>query len=196
MADRSEITGIVLCGGRSSRMGTDKGLCLLRGRPLIEHAIDLLRPFCSAIILSAPHDAYSKFECRVVPDVYPGIGPLGGLYSSLCASVTNFNLVIACDMPMVPAGLISMLMNQVEDYDAVVPCYNGRIEPLCAFYNKKLSEAFDHSVRNKKYKLQEIIQGLNVKLIDVEPGMPFYHDNIFMNVNSMDQLWAIEKNLK
>ena len=192
MVDPSEITGIVLCGGRSSRMGAEKGLCLLWGRPLIENAIELIRPFCSDIIIGANHDDYRQFGYRVVPDVYPGIGPLGGLYSSLCASITGVNLVIACDMPMVPSGLISMIIKQVEDYDAVVPQYKGRAEPLCACYKKSLTDAFDQCIRQKKFKLQEILPGLRVNLIDIVPGMPFYRDNIFANVNSMDQLKAME----
>lgn len=196
MMDTGEITGIVLCGGRSSRMGREKGLCLLQGKPLVAYAIELIQPFCNTIILSAHHDAYKRLDYRIVSDMYPGIGPLGGLYSSLSASGTSSNLVIACDMPLVPPGLISEMINQAEGYDAVVPRYQGRAEPLCACYKKKLTEVFEESIRQKKYGLQEIISGMQVHMIDIVPAMPFYRDDIFLNVNSMDQLKAIENKLR
>ncbi len=100
---KEEVTGIILSGGKSSRLGEEKGLALFNGKPLIQYAIDILKPVCDKIIISANNqlDEYAKFGFEIVEDQVKGIGPMAGLIAGLNKSVTRYNFVLSCDTPFV-----------------------------------------------------------------------------------------------
>ena len=97
---QNKVTGIILSGGASRRMGQDKGLTLYRNKELIQYSIELLTPLCSQIIISSNDPTnYSKFGKQIVPDIIKGVGPIGGIFSSLKFTSTSGNLILSCDMP-------------------------------------------------------------------------------------------------
>jgi molybdopterin-guanine dinucleotide biosynthesis protein A len=194
--DSKNITGIVLSGGQSSRMGRDKGLCLLHGKPLAGYVINVIRPFCDSLIISANNRDYDDFGYRVVPDLITGIGPAGGIYSSLAASMTEHNLVISCDMPLVSPGLISFILDQSDGFEAVIPVFNGHPEPLCAYYRQHVYKTFSASIEKGMLKIQDIIKGLNVRMIDIVPELDFYRPDLFINLNSLTELQALEEKIR
>ena len=144
------ISGIILSGGQSSRMGKEKGLCLLNGKPLIEYSFDLLKKFCSSIIISSNSNDYEYLGCQIVKDEIQGIGPAGGICSCLRASVNDENFIMSCDMPMLTDDLIRFLLSQKKDFDALIPLFNGFPEPLCAFYHKSCIPVFKKSIEKRK----------------------------------------------
>ena len=103
-------TGILLAGGSSSRMGTDKGMVEFQGKKLAEYALDLLSRFCDEIIISTGNPEYAGFGFRIIPDQLPGKGPLSGLAATLPLSSNEWNLVLGCDMPYTNSALFEFLL--------------------------------------------------------------------------------------
>jgi molybdenum cofactor guanylyltransferase len=177
------ITGVVMAGGNSSRMGTDKGLLHYRGKPLIQYAIDALKPQCSEIIISTQNQEYSQFGLPLVHDEIPDCGPIGGIYSVLKTSLTDYILVLACDMPFVSSETIQILMSEVEDFDCVVPRVNGMFEPLCGVYSKLLIKKIEERLKTGHYSLYGLIVESNCRFVDFKEDIPD-----FRNFNTSNDL--------
>jgi molybdopterin-guanine dinucleotide biosynthesis protein A len=142
------MTGIVLAGGESRRMGKDKAFLKLGGVPLIEHVLRVLRGVFSRIIIvtNAPA-AYVSYDAVVVVDAIDKRGPLTGIYSGLLHSTDEYNFVAACDMPFLNPDLITYMTGLVNGYEIVVPMIAGRVEPLHAIYSKKLLPIIEKRLR-------------------------------------------------
>jgi len=191
-----KVTGIVLTGGLSSRMGKEKGFCLLNDKPLVEYAIDLLQKECSSVMIGSNNDLYRKFGFRVIEDEIKGIGPIGGIYSCLKSSQTDDNFILSCDMPMVRGELIRHLLSYRAQYEAIVPIHLGHPEPLCAFYRKDIVPMLERQIMNGNYKLQDVLKALNTKYLDIGPDLEFYHHKLFANINTEVDLNRMEDELK
>jgi molybdenum cofactor guanylyltransferase len=137
---REQATAIVLAGGQSRRMGQDKALLPLEGRPLLEHVVDRLRPLFPEILVSAGQtDREPLPGVRVIPDEAPGHGPLMGIASALAASSHALNFVVACDMPEIDERLVRRLLAAARGHDGAVPLdREGRFEPLFAVYDRRV----------------------------------------------------------
>lgn len=137
---REKATAIVLTGGGSRRMGRDKALLPVDGRPMLEHVVDRLRPLFDEIIVSSGQTVREPMPgVRIVQDESPGQGPLMGIASALAASRHDRNFVVACDMPDIDQRLVRRLLAAVDGHDGVVPVDSeGRFEPLCAVYSKRV----------------------------------------------------------
>lgn len=192
-----EVTGIILAGGKSTRMGADKGLELLAGKPLITYAIQALAPHCQNIIISTGSDAYSHFGFQVVADEFPGIGPMGGVYSSLNKSKTLHNLVLSCDLPFVSSELLAFILKQSVGFETAVPWYeNNYYEPLCGYYSKQITDTLFAFIECKNYKLPDVFEKIRINKLRIDSNLPFFHDRLFMNVNSKEELAAARKILQ
>ena len=129
----------VLAGGQSTRMGRDKALLEFRGRPLIERALANLRilGFSPAIAGNRPDLAgYAS----IIPDNYPGSGPLAGIEAALAASNDDLNLFLAVDLPLLPIEYLQWMAARALETSALatIPRVQGRPQPLCAVYHKAL----------------------------------------------------------
>lgn len=133
------MNAFVLAGGASSRMGRDKALLELHGQPLIEHALHKFRAlgFKPCIVGSRPDLA--SFA-PVVADNFPGSGPLGGIEAALAASSADLNLILAVDLPLLPASFLQWMAHRSALTHALVtlPLLQGRPQPLCAVYSRAL----------------------------------------------------------
>ncbi|MBZ4674465.1 MAG: molybdenum cofactor guanylyltransferase, partial [Dysgonamonadaceae bacterium] len=133
--NRKDISGFILTGGKSSRMGTDKGMLLFDRKPLVLYALETLDEVAEQTMISANDSAYDQFSRPVVKDVFRDIGPMGGIYSCLRQSVTEFNIFLSCDTPFVPSALFVLLLQHIGNSSCALPVHDGnRIEPLCAIY--------------------------------------------------------------
>ena len=137
---RREATAVVLAGGASRRMGCDKALLDLDGRPLIERLVRQLEPHFDEVIVSAERpDKYAFLGCRVIGDEQPGQGPLMGIASALAASRHDRNVFVPCDVPDLSLELVRRLFRESRDVDAVLPVIpDGRREPLVALYRQAM----------------------------------------------------------
>lgn len=178
-----EVTGVIMAGGKSSRMGTDKGLLLYQGKPLSQYAVDVLKPFCTEILISTQNEEYARFGLPLVPDEIPGCGPIGGIYSALKASKTSFLLILGCDMPRISSHTIEKLLSHIGNYDCVIPLVASKPEPLCAVYSKKLLNRIACNIKKGEFALYRLIKNSNTFFVDFENNL-----SEFTNINTPDEL--------
>jgi molybdopterin-guanine dinucleotide biosynthesis protein A len=160
------MTGIVLAGGESRRMGRDKAFLPLEGTPLIEHVLRALRAvFPRVIIVTNNPAAYASFKAVVVADAIDKPGPLTGIYSGLLHSTDEHNFVVACDMPFLNPGLVSYMAGLADGHDIVVPAVAGRFEPLHAIYSKGLLLLIEKSLQRDALQIQGIFSEARVRFV-------------------------------
>jgi len=188
-----QITGIVLSGGKSSRMGKEKGLCILNNKPLVEYSVEILKQVCDKILISTNFDLYNYLQLPVIKDEIKGIGPIGGLYSCLKKSETADNFVLSCDMPLISVDLINYIIKNKNNYQVVIPVFGEYSEPLCAYFRKDAEIILKKSIEDKDYKIQNSIKKLEFKFIKIDSTLEFYHQKLFANVNTQDDLMEIEE---
>ncbi len=183
-------TGIILAGGKSIRMGTNKALLNFQGKPLIEYTLNLLTDVCENIIISANDPmVYSFLKNPVTPDEKKGLGPIGGIYTCLKNSSSSKNFVFACDMPFVTGELIKYLLNYKSKADFIVPSLNGeKVEPLCAVYNKSVYNALKTMIDENNLKMQNLRFYCKTEIIHINKKMNFYHGKLFHNINTKQDL--------
>jgi molybdenum cofactor guanylyltransferase len=188
----TRITGIILAGGKSSRMGTDKSLIEFKGKPLIQHAIDSIKPLCDQVIISSNHNRYGFTGCESWPDSMEGNAPMIGIYSCLDRSSSEVNIVHTCDMPLLSTQFFQYLIRYVPNFDVVVPLHhNALIEPLCGIYRKNVTGMMELYIRKKNFRLHEFISNSKHCKIEIHEAMEFYREGMFSNINTMDDLARI-----
>lgn len=193
----SSITGIVLAGGKSRRMGKEKGLIELNGKQLIQYAIEALEPICKTILISTNSHLYDFLPYQKIADEFPNSGPMGGIYSCLKASKTNQNLVLSCDMPFVKSQLLEDLILNSQDYDIAVPWHGEqRFEPMCAFYHKNLESVFYNFIQQKNYKIPDTFEQVKTNKYMISQDLPYFSKDLFININSQEDLSLLQGKLK
>ncbi len=131
------MTALVLAGGRSRRLGTDKASLDWGGRTLLAATVEKMAAISDdVIIVGNVGQAHTYPGTRLVRDVYPGKGSLGGIYSGLLVARDFHSFVVACDMPFLNPGLLSYMAGLASGYDVVIPRLGGHVEPLHAIYSK------------------------------------------------------------
>lgn len=146
-----DISGFVLAGGKSTRMGRDKAAISLDGRTLLEHALGTLRQVCNDVrILGSPH-LYGSCGAEVVEDIFPGCGPLGGIHAALSHTRTRFNLIIAVDTPFLSVEFLRFMMDHAVASAAVVttPEIAGYRQPLCSVYSRNFLPIAEKALRSE-----------------------------------------------
>lgn len=133
------VTVAIQAGGQSSRMGRDKALVPLGGKPLIAHLLARVEGLGDEILITTNRpEAYARFGARMASDPVPGAGALEGLHTALTAAKGDQVLLLACDMPFVSRPLLEYMLDLADDADIVVPRREGRFEPLHALYKRSL----------------------------------------------------------
>ncbi len=184
MESRSR-AGFVLAGGRSSRMGRDKALLVLDGGTLLERIAGEVRRAAGSVTVIGQPARYGLLGLPCVADLVEGCGPLGGLYTALSTTTATWNLVVACDMPRVDAGLFAMLFDAAGNCGrlALVPTTGGGFQPLCAVYHRDLLPAVSAAVAKKSLKMHDFVSTID--------AYPFHAPDptVFSNVNTPEE-WA------
>ena len=147
------VTGFVLAGGKSSRMGQDKAFLEFGGRTLLTHALELAKAATGNACIVSSKEKFAAFG-QVEEDIFPGHGPLGGIHTALTSSRTDLNLILAVDMPFLQSEFLNYLVAQARDCTAavVVPSTERGLQPLCAVYRRDFAEVAERSLvagRNK-----------------------------------------------
>jgi molybdopterin-guanine dinucleotide biosynthesis protein A len=190
-----DISAFILAGGKSSRMGTDKGLLPFRGKPMVQHVIGVLQQHFRSVSIISNASGYTKFGLPVVNDMLKDKGPLGGIYTGLEQSRTEWNFFCACDMPFLDLSVLEMMTAFPYSTDAVVAKYYHHMEPLCACYNKSCLPVILEMNAAGNYKLHDLLSNLQVKAIDFS-GVFESAFNPFRNLNTMEEvnLFAKDEN--
>ncbi len=130
------LSGIVLAGGQSRRMGRDKAFMTFQGRSLIERTLDVLARLCQELIIVADRTERYAHLARTVPDVFKGRGTLGGIHAGLAVMIHDLAIVVACDMPFLNLQALDYMVGLAPGCDVVVPHVAGYYEPLHAVYRR------------------------------------------------------------
>jgi len=181
------MTGIILAGGKSSRMGTNKAFLDFDGARLIERTNGVLNDLFSEIIIVTNDPlSYTHFSSAlIVTDIYKNKGALGGIYTGLFFASEKHAFVTACDMPFVNKDLIAYLAGRADDYDIVVPQSPGGLQPLHAVYSKKCMAPIKKNLEADKLKVTGFYKGLRVLTVTEEILQPFNQDGqTFLNINT------------
>ena len=190
MTDNLSISGFILAGGKSSRMGTDKALLMFQGKPLLEHMISLIKPLCDKVAISGQNSDYSSLGIELVPDLYSDCGPISGIYSVLKYSVSDWNLLVSVDVPFVNDELFHVLISKIGDYDCVIPKHISGVEPLIALYNRRTSPVIEEMITTGDYRLTNLLSKLSTSYVDCNELIK-KHPRLFMNINRMEDYQSI-----
>ena len=186
MKGRTEqITAIILAGGKSSRMGSEKGLIPYQGSPFVRHIISAVEPLADHILIVTDNPAYNEFGFERIEDRFKERGPLSGLYSGLEASSTAYNIVLSCDIPLITSELLRKLLDgKKEEADIVHLKVSGKVMPLIALYHKRCSATCEFLLNKNERRLLALRDHHTV--IDIEiPDELTYQG---MNINTKDEL--------
>ncbi len=182
----SDITGVILAGGQSSRFGSNKALALLRGKPLIQHIADTIGPVFEDILLvtNSPEE-YGFLNIQMIQDVYQDMGPLAGIHAALKHTGKQWIFVVGCDMPLVTPGIITFLCGLAHgDHDAVIPWLKTGAEPLCGLYRKTDLNRMELQLKNNKPQLHELLGNISVRKVKEEEIQAIAGSlKIFANIN-------------
>lgn len=178
---------IILSGGKSSRMGTNKALLKINEKPTIERITDTLNVSFNDIILVTNHpEDYQFLGVKMVSDQYPGQGPLAGIHAGLLSSPCELNFVVACDMPFVSVDLAEILVKKCGDYDAVIPVINGVQHPLFAVFQKRVTDVVAQSIEAGRLRMKHLLDSLNVRYVtekDLQACSSIDIERVFFNMN-------------
>jgi molybdopterin-guanine dinucleotide biosynthesis protein A len=194
-----DISCIVLAGGKSIRFGHDKVLEKLGDTSLLEKVISRTDPISkNIIIVTAKERAFAQFannpKIRVVSDIVPGSGSLGGIYTGLVESKTFYNLVVAADMPFLNESLLRYMKKVAEGYDLTLPHVNNWYEPLHAIYSKNCLKPAKSMLDQGKKVIIELFEYVKVRYVEAEEIDRFDPQHLsFFNINTKED---IERALK
>ena len=163
------ITGFIIAGGKSSRMGTEKALLSIHGKTLIDHAIAQAHSICQDILIVGPKETFSAYG-RIVTDVFKHCGPLGGVHAALGRTQTDLNLMIAVDTPFISKAFLVYLAEEAARNQALVtvPRTRSGLQPLCAIYRKDFLPVAEKALREERLKLDALFHPATTHVIDLE----------------------------
>jgi molybdopterin-guanine dinucleotide biosynthesis protein A len=173
MGKSIEVSGVIMAGGASQRLGRNKALERIGGKALIERVIDSLVPLTTEVlvVVGRPEEAAALRlppSVRIESDRYPGRGSLGGIFTGVDASAEPWSLVVACDMPFLNRELLRHLMEQSTNVGAVIPRLGGQIEPLHALYSKACLAPMERMVRAGDLKIAPLFEAVRVRYVGEE----------------------------
>lgn len=174
----NKLTGIVLAGGLSTRMGQDKGLLQYKGRTLVEYSIEVMKTLCSEIIISSNNSDYKHFGYQLVSDIHQQTGPIGGLYAALSESKTDDTIICPCDMPYITGNIIKQILNEKSHNMAVVAkSKTEKIYPTLGYYNKSCLPIILQQIEQGNYKMQWLLKKLNAQSVVIDDAKSLLNFN-------------------
>lgn len=190
-------TAVILCGGKSSRMGFDKCKIRIKDRLLIEIIAEKLEEiFQEVIFISNDRKRFQDIKYKVYEDIIPNSGPIGAIYSALKYASSEHVFVTACDMPFVNLDLIKYMMEliELENVEGVVSHKGEYVEPLYSFYSKSMIERIENQIKDQNYKLIGIINNSKIHYIKESDVRKYSEDlDVFTNLNYQKDLTALAK---
>ncbi len=200
MADHAEsvgidaVSGIILAGGLSRRLGRDKAVEPIEGQPLIRRVIERIQSLTAEIVVVVADAARGEAlplqdDERVAVDLYPGGGSLGGIFSGLSAADCQWGLVVACDMPFLNRQLFEHMLELREGWDAVVPMPGDFPEPTHALYSRVCLPYIEAKLKANDLKISGFFDDVRVRYVDEDEVRRFDPElHSFFNVNSPEDL--------
>lgn len=196
-----KMDGLILAGGKSSRMGgTHKGNLLLGTETFTGRMVNELRKEAEEVWISYGEMMHESYEgCRIVRDEYPGCGPIGGLQAGLRACTGEAVMAAACDMPFLKIELFRYLekcleeeeKKQGEALDGVVPVLEGRINPLAAIYKKSAGDVLERQIQEEDYRIRGALRKMKILYVNLDGDKEL--GKMLQNINTLSEYQKICK---
>ena len=190
MIIRTSISGFVLAGGKSRRMGTDKALLMFQGKTLLQHMICLIEPLCDTVFISGQNSDYTSCDVEMIPDLYSGCGPVAGIFSALKYSTSDWNLLVSVDVPFVSDELFYLLISNIDESDCIIPKHISGVEPLIGLYHQRTLPVIEEMIKSGDYRLTNLLSKLNTRYVDCNQLIEKY-PRLFININRMEDYQSI-----
>lgn len=183
-----DVTGVLLAGGKSRRMGEDKRYLVVGEQTLLDRGLAVLRSiFREVLVVIAQDSPPLDVEAHVVRDLLPECGSLGGLYTGLTQATTPYIFVSACDMPFLDPAVIAQFTSRRATADIVMAKLRGQLHPMHALYGKQCLPVVEQMIRAHQLKIQEIVSNASLRvryvteadLLTIDPS-----GRSFQNVNT------------
>jgi len=177
------IEAFVLAGGKSSRMGEDKGLMLLGEKPMIAYVLDTVSKLNLPVKIIANSEKYKELGFEVVKDIVPGMGPMGGLYTAFHYNCRPYIFLLSCDSPFITLLAAERLLNKSEKKPVTTAEVMTKINPLFAVYHHSLQQKIGSCMANNQLKMKDMILSVNSKQVNMDDLLatePF----LFFNINN------------
>lgn len=190
MIKSGDVCGLILAGGQSARMGSDKALLRIDGQPLLQRLSELLFELTDEVVVSANESSgYSFLGLPVVMDTFAGQGPLAGLHAAMHYSPRELFLVLACDMPAIRSVTLKKLIHQGECWDAVVPVTSdARVHPLCALYRRTCLPLIEHRLAAGENRVTAFVRDASLRVRWLDSTTGGFEDADLINLNSLNDL--------
>lgn len=177
-----KLTAIILAGGKSTRMGRDKGLVLYRGKRMVEHVVAACTELTSEILISTNNPDYRFLGYNLIDDNYQDTGPIGGIQATLSASETDDNIFCPCDMPGIQPAIFKKILDKKKEFQAVVATdSSGKIYPVLGYYNKSVLPAIENQIEKGDFKVLHLLKELNAQKV-------VFPDDVLKNINYPEDL--------
>lgn len=179
-------TGFVLVGGKSSRMGRDKALLPWNGTTLAQHMAKVVAEAAGSAALIGDSAHYRSLGYPVFPDRFPGHGPISGIATALAISPAEWSLITACDMPILTAGTLRLLLDEtaVTDRKCIIPLGPTGPEPSCAVYHRECLPALEAAISEARFRMRDVVTELDARYVaGIDP-------HCFANLNTPEDFEA------
>jgi len=190
--DTASLTGFVLAGGASSRMGEDKAMLRLGERTLLERALDVLAQAAASTVVVGPAAKYEQFG-KTVEDVFAGKGPLAGIHAALSHTRTELNIVLSVDTPLVSAKLLKLITTRARSTSAlaVVPEMHGRLHPLVGVYSFRLVSLVERALHEENLSATRLVADIADVVTERELLEAGISASEFVNINTPEDLQGL-----
>lgn len=195
-AINAEITGVVLAGGLSKRMGFNKAEADVCGHSMLIRMIEKLQEVTPTIIVSSGSVTYPDISYQQIPDEFPQCGPMGGIYSVLNASTSKLNLVVSCDIPLVSVSLLNYIISKAKVSNALLTLpvdYTGQQQLLCAVYHRDILSILKQQIDSNQLNMKSLLDLVPVKYLNIPKEHPLFQDYAFTNVNTTSALQQVRE---
>ncbi len=174
-------------------MGTDKAFVKYDGRTLLVRALDLARSIAPKVFIVGKREKFAPFA-PVVEDIFRDCGPLGGIHAALKTSPTEFNLMLAVDMPFVSSRFLQYLISHAQgapEATVVVPRSGGRRQPLCAIYRHEFADVAETALRAGQNRIDRLFDEVRTRVLEQEESEAAgFSSDLFRNLNTPEELEA------
>jgi len=185
----TNITGVILAGGKSSRMGSNKSFLKIGNQTIIERIVDLMKSiFSEVIIITNSPDEYKHLNLPLFEDIFKWKGPLAGIHSALINSTTEKVFVISCDMPLMTDEMIKYIVDYKSDKPVIFCKAAGYHQPLAGVYSKTVINKIEAVLNSKQVSdisFHQFLISVNAEIIQPE-NLKFYTDDLFFNLNKIE----------
>ncbi len=184
------------------RLGRVKALEKINAQSLIERTIDCLSPPSRTVLVVTNQEQFdiivaSRLKGKVIVDLYPGKGALGGVYTGLASADSFYSLVVGCDMPFLNRDLLGYLIDIAPGFDAVIPRIDGMYEPLHAVYSKDCLAAISELMNRGRLGVSQLFNLVNTRYVDKYEIAKFDPQFFsFFNINTLDDLRKAKELIK